>query len=101
MQFNLIQLWLMLQLTIRDSEAENIVIMDRDTYYAIKSKLDVVLREAGISDEERKQYTLGDDNTDPRIRPSERGDDGACVTCGRRHKHRDDCITLKRREASV
>lgn len=60
MQFNLIQLWLMLQLTIRDSKAENVVIFDRDVYYAIKSKLDVVLRDAGVSMEERKQYTLGD-----------------------------------------
>jgi len=97
MNFNLIQLWLMLQLTIRDSEAENIVIMDRDVYYAIKSKLDVVMRDVGISMEERKQYTLGDE-PDLRIRPSERLANGACTTCSRRHKHRNDCEALKRRE---
>ena len=96
MQFNLIQLWLMLQLTIRDSEAENIVILDRDTYYAIKNKLDVVMRDAGISMEERKQYTL-EPTLDKRIRPTERNTNGACSTCRRRHIHKDTCDTLKGR----
>jgi hypothetical protein len=100
MNFNLIQLWLMLQLTIRDSRAESIVIMDRDTYYAIKSKLDVVMREAGISKQERERYTLGEGGRtlDKRIRSDERDDHGACVTCKRRHIHRDGCDTLKRRD---
>lgn len=96
MNLNLIQLWLMLQLTIKNSEAENVVIFDRDTYNGIVSKLDVVMREAGISSEERKQYTL-DPTVDKRVRPGERGDDGACVTCSRRHIHRDTCDTLKGR----
>lgn len=38
--------------------------------------------------------------TDKRIQRSERALDGACACCGRRHIHRDDCETLKRRERS-
>lgn len=34
---------------------------------------------------------------DKRIQPSERARDGACAACGRRHIHKDDCPTLKRR----
>lgn len=36
--------------------------------------------------------------TDKRILLAERANDGACAACGRRHIHRDDCPTLKRRE---
>lgn len=96
MEFNLIQLWLMLQLTIRDSEAEGIVVIDRDNYYAVKSKLNVVMNEAGITMEQRKQYTL-DEEEDNKVRPSERDAVGECGTCGRRHKHKSNCATLARR----
>lgn len=37
---------------------------------------------------------------DKRILPTERARDGACACCGRRHIHKDDCATLKRREES-
>jgi hypothetical protein len=37
---------------------------------------------------------------DKRILPSERCRDGECAVCGRRHIHKDDCATLKRREDS-
>ena len=36
---------------------------------------------------------------DKRILPNERANNGACAECSRRHIHRDDCPTLKRREA--
>lgn len=35
---------------------------------------------------------------DKRLLPGERGNDGACTDCGRRHIHTDECPTLKRRE---
>lgn len=38
---------------------------------------------------------------DKRIRSSERCRDGECAVCGRRHIHRDDCATLRRREDSI
>ena len=37
---------------------------------------------------------------DKRILSNERAVDGACASCGRRHIHRDDCATLKRRESA-
>lgn len=36
---------------------------------------------------------------DKRVRPAERCVDGECAVCGRRHIHKDDCATLKRRVA--
>lgn len=38
-------------------------------------------------------------DVDKRVQASERCRDGECAVCGRRHIHRDDCATLKRRMA--
>ena len=43
---------------------------------------------------EQKEMTI-----DKRVRPAERCVDGECAVCGRRHIHKDDCATLKRRVA--
>lgn len=37
---------------------------------------------------------------DNRILPDERANDGSCGPCGRRHIHKDDCPTLKRRRTN-
>lgn len=35
---------------------------------------------------------------DKRVLSNERGPNGACRDCGRRHIHKDNCSVLKRRE---
>jgi len=38
---------------------------------------------------------------DKRIQKNERGKDGACPSCGRRHQHRDSCGILRQRPAKT